>query len=93
MPGKCRPSLRAKTLENVMRSNLSTTDKECIKAVFERCEAEPVVRCKDCKHGRESEYAFAVDTKKPLCDCCYMWLPHQWHEYCSFGERRADDAD
>lgn len=46
MPGKCRPSLRDKTLENVMRSSLSSTDKECIKAVFERYEAEPV------KHGR-----------------------------------------
>ena len=35
MAGKCRPSLRAKTLDNVMRSNLSVTDKECIKAVFD----------------------------------------------------------
>lgn len=38
MPSKARPSLRAKTLKNVERSNLSTTDKECIKAVFERFE-------------------------------------------------------
>lgn len=36
MPGKCRPSLLPKTLENVMRSNLSKTDKECIKEVFEK---------------------------------------------------------
>lgn len=36
MSGKCRPSLRKKTLANVVCSNLSTTDKECIKAVFER---------------------------------------------------------
>ncbi len=36
MPGKCRPSLLAKTLENVMRANLSQTDKDCIKAVFEK---------------------------------------------------------
>ena len=34
MPGKARPSLRAKTLYNVERSNLTKTDKECIKAVF-----------------------------------------------------------
>lgn len=46
MPGKCRPSLRGKTLENVMRSSLSSTDKECVKAVFERYEADLV------KHGR-----------------------------------------
>lgn len=43
MPGKARPSLRAKTLYNVERSNLNRTDKECIKAVFERYE--------DVKHG------------------------------------------
>ena len=36
MSGKCRPSLRTKTLENVKRSNLSQTDKDCIQAVFER---------------------------------------------------------
>ena len=34
MSGKCRPSLRAKTLLNVARSNLSTADKKCIHAVF-----------------------------------------------------------
>ena len=36
MPGKCRPSLMSKTLNNVMCSILSRTDKECIKAVFEK---------------------------------------------------------
>jgi predicted RNA-binding Zn-ribbon protein involved in translation (DUF1610 family) len=41
MPGKCRPSLRGKTLANVMYSNLSQTDKDCIKAVFERYEERP----------------------------------------------------
>ena len=43
MSGKCRPSLRAKTLENVKRCNLSETDKDCIEAVFkefERLKAE-----------------------------------------------------
>lgn len=35
MSGKCRPSLRPKTLYNVDRSSLSTTDKECVHAVFE----------------------------------------------------------
>lgn len=35
MSGKCRPSLRPKTLLNVDLSNLSKTDKECIHAVFE----------------------------------------------------------
>lgn len=35
MPGKARPSLRAKVLYNVEHSSLNKTDKECIKAVFE----------------------------------------------------------
>ena len=54
-------------------------------------EAEPVVRCRDCKHGRKSDHAYAVDTAKPLCECNFMYGPHQWHEYCSWGEWRADD--
>lgn len=40
MSGKARPSLRAKALENVNRSNLSNTDKECIQAVFELAEKQ-----------------------------------------------------
>lgn len=46
MTGKCRPSLRKKTLRNVMLSNLSVTDKECISAIFERYEAKEEL------HGR-----------------------------------------
>ena len=46
MTGKCRPSLRKKTLRNVMLSNLSVTDKECILAIFERYEA------KEERHGK-----------------------------------------
>lgn len=38
MSGKVRPSLRAKTLENVKRSDLSQTDKDCIAEVFRRFE-------------------------------------------------------
>lgn len=38
MSGKTRPCLREKTLENVKRSNLSETDKKCIKEVFKRYE-------------------------------------------------------
>ena len=34
MSGKCRPSLREKTLKNVRLSNLSETDKKCIEDVF-----------------------------------------------------------
>ena len=38
MPGKTRPSLRAKTLQNVALSNLSLTDKKCIEEVFKKFE-------------------------------------------------------
>lgn len=38
MSGKCRASLRAKTLENVKRSLLSQADKNCIAEVFARFE-------------------------------------------------------
>ena len=70
MPGKCRPSLRAKTLDNVMRSNLSVTDKECIKAVFDlndvlkRREVEPV------RHGRWENILIAkIDTTGDCTNC------------------------
>ena len=46
MSGKARPSLRRKTLENVMRSNLSQTDKDCIATVFERYETDVVKEIK-----------------------------------------------
>lgn len=92
MPGKCRPSLRAKTLDNVMRSNLSTTDKECIKAVFDlndvlqRREVEPVVRCKDCVHWTKAK----VNSKGFLI-CPASGLAIMATDFCSKGERRRDN--
>lgn len=38
MAGKCRPSLRRKTLEHLKWCNLSQTDKDCITEVFKRYE-------------------------------------------------------
>lgn len=59
----------------------------------------PVVRCKDCKHSRErNEYekAYLVEgvlicTHHACSDDCWFstWSDH----WCSYGERRADDAD
>ena len=40
MSGKCRLCLRQKTLENVAWCNLSQTDKNCIKAVFDKFEEQ-----------------------------------------------------
>ena len=69
MTGKCRPSLRKKTLRNVMLSNLSVTDKECILAIFERYEA------KEERHGRWTMSSNNPD--KIICTNCnigfYVW--------------------
>ena len=65
MAGKCRPSLRGKTLANVMYSNLSKTDKDCIKAVFERYEERPKGRWilkKEWRGGRWHKWY--------ECSCC-----------------------
>lgn len=56
-------------------------------------DAVPVVRCKDCKHARKSEDAFDWDGVTPLCECNYSRQPNRWHEYCSYGERKAGDGD
>ena len=68
MSGKCRPSLRKKTLANVMRSPLSITDKECVKAVFEKFENMVEVR-----HGQWIEhYAYECwHYDCPFCDDGY----------------------
>ena len=51
MAGKCRPSLREKTLEIVRHSNLSQTNKDCIAEVFKRYEeAQAAIE------GLEKEY-------------------------------------
>ena len=89
MSGKCRPSLRPKTLENVGRSNLSTTDKECIRAVFERFEnSARVVRCKDCKFwciqdGNNPNWSYFCSVDKMWC------MPaRKADDFCSYGERK-----
>ena len=51
-------------------------------------DAVPVVRCRECKYGKESKISFDCDGKSPLCECPHMMLTLQWDEYCSFGERK-----
>lgn len=88
MPGKCRPSLRAKTLDNVMRSNLSVTDKECIKAVFDlndilqRREAEPV------RHGRWVVHHHAGNNWCECSECNTVGSP-KWKR-CPVCEAKMD---
>lgn len=70
MPSKARPSLRAKTLKNVERSNLSTTDKECIKAVFERFEdTNYLTWCPPTADVVEEKRGEWIMSKYPLTEC------------------------
>lgn len=89
MAGKARPSLRKKTLGNVMLSNLSNTDKECIKAVFE--EADGIVRCKDCKHFTAKEGYEYIGGFCNVTDV--VTHGRRADAYCSMGERRDNAAD
>lgn len=83
MSGKCRPSLRKKTLENVMRSNLSNTDKECIAEVFKRYEIGivEVVRCKECAEWDEQEQE------------CSHYYGFRENDFCSFGEQALKEGE
>lgn len=53
---------------------------------FPAADVVEVVRCRECKHARDSKNAFDWDGKTPLCECDYMTLPHRRYEYCSWGE-------
>lgn len=78
MSGKCRPSLRPKTLENVKRSNLSITDKRCIEEAFRRL--DEIVYCREC----------AWCASESDCTNPHSWYgcPVRPDHYCSYGERK-----
>ena len=73
MPGKARPSLRAKVLCNVEHSSLNKTDKECIKAVFALVEDNTAHWIKDNnKHtcSRCGWYYFSNGVDNNYCSEC-----------------------
>ncbi len=86
MSGKARPSLMRKTLGNVMLSDLSVTDKECVATVFKRYnERVEVVRCKKCKHFcpyEGEEHKGDCAELVGLESCVYE------EDFCSYGERK-----
>lgn len=47
-------------------------------------DAEPVVRCKDCKHYKEFEGEME-------CWARPMMFPREPNDFCSMGERREDE--
>lgn len=40
-------------------------------------DAVPVVRCRECKYGKESKISFDCDGKTSLCECPHIMLIHQ----------------
>ena len=87
MPGKCRPHLRAKTLENVKRSSLSQTDKDCIAEVFRRYETmADIVHCENCIYCKPT----AV---KGIEACIRKSEYVKPTDYCSHGERKKSEVE
>ena len=87
MSGKARPSLRAKTLENVKRSNLSQTDKDCIQAVFKL--AEKQIPKKVVRHGFDPNKL--ISTVSYTCPVCHTHVSES--EYCSNCGQALDWSD
>ena len=90
MPGKTRPSLRAKTLSNVDLSNLSITDKKCIHEVFEKFEtlinnhSENITYCKDCMWATErikDNELFKYQCRNTTA----CGKPRRESDFCSYG--------
>ena len=52
-----------------------------------------VVKCKDCRSMRQSDYALEFDGKTPLCECSYSSMVNRPHEYCSWGEKRKQPVE
>ena len=48
-------------------------------------DAAEVVRCKDCKHYEITYCGY-------MCKRWDEWLPTEDDDFCSYGERRADNA-
>ena len=87
MSGKARPSLMRKTLGNVMLSDLSATDKECVATVFKRYnERVEVVRGKDCYYYSENK-GICTNT---ACVKSFYGCKVKADDYCSHGERKED---
>ena len=82
MSGRIRPSARKKTLNNVMHSNLSITDKRCIEEVFEKFgQRVEVIRCADCICSEKTKY-------KSFIWCSQHLTTMRETDYCSHAERK-----
>ena len=91
MSGKCRPSLRRKTLENVKRCNLSQTDKDCINAVFERFMPKKIIIQKFPDNPEVDRVP--MDIKLHYCPCCNVRFIGWGMKYCGECGQALDWSD
>ena len=77
-----KAKISVKTAKNMMRT--LTKSVPAVDAVIP-------VRCKDCKHKCETEDG----EYNPVDIVCDYWSTDglKYWDFCSYGERRADDAD
>ena len=98
MSGKTRPSLRKKCLKNVMRSELSQTDKDCIAAVFKK-----FANMTEVKPGKWlTTQNDTIRGQKFTCSICGKiaycpqptrlknWVKHCNYEYCPHYGAKMD---
>ena len=80
-------------LPNCYNGYSDTYDKSSIIGLIDdqvTVDAVPVVRCKDCRHWRDD------NPRVNGYHCCYRMhniFPMNGSDYCSYGERRTDDAE
>lgn len=58
-------------------------------------DAVEVVRCKDCKHWKPSDAMAGnlFENMEPIGGCRYVNFCRKASDFCSYGERRNDEAD
>lgn len=85
------PSKLRNCYDALPHSNLSDTKQKALEALIMKYlngEIVPVVRCKDCKNYNQNPYS-KEDEK--WCMCWSDWIPTEPDDFCSYGERKADD--
>lgn len=93
MPGKCRPSLMAKTLGNVMTANLSYTDKRCVQAVFERFRTDEQIVDKIASYLEREENWLRLKHQCWMIDDRSDELRELLHEALKGEEKTDETAD
>lgn len=98
-----KPSpLAAKPIEEEgrMSGNLVENGKEYIcrfigesgqhRAVYERTECKPLVRCWDCAYAVDNDWFGYLQCNRPDEDGGYLRVPTEPNGFCKWGERRSE---